>query len=72
MLDGYFVGNFFGLKDSWAEIKPRMVFLSKEQVLNLFEKFEIIQFEENEKDGKTGLGKIKHWHTFDIIAKKIK
>ena len=49
-----------------------MVFLSKEQVLNLFEKFEIIQFEENEKDGKTGLGKIKHWHTFDIIAKKIK
>ena len=49
-----------------------MVFLSKEQVLNLFKKFEIIQFEENEKDGKTGLGKIKHWHTFDIIAKKIK
>ena len=49
-----------------------MVFLPKEQVLSLFEKFEIIQFEENEKDGKTGLGKIKHWHTFDIIAKKIK
>lgn len=49
-----------------------MVFLSKEQVLSLFENFEIIQLEENEKDGKTGLGKIKHWHTFDIIAKKIK
>ncbi len=49
-----------------------MVFLSKEQVLSLFENFEIIQLEENEKDGKTSLGKIKHWHTFDIIAKKIK
>ena len=47
-----------------------MVFLSKEQVLSLFESFEIIQFEESEKDGKTGLGKIKHWHTFDIIAKR--
>lgn len=49
-----------------------MVFLSKENVLKLFDKFEIITFEENEKDGKTGLGKVKHWHTFDIIAKKIK
>ena len=47
-----------------------MVFLSREQVLNLFTEFEIIDFQENERDGKTGLGKIKHWHTFDIIAKK--
>ena len=47
-----------------------MVFLSKEQVLNLFDKFEIIDFQENERDGKTGLGKINPWHTFDIIAKK--
>ena len=67
---GYFVGNFFGLNDSWVSMKEKMVFLSKEQVLNLFNKFEIIQFQENERDGKTGLGKIKHWHTFDIIAKK--
>ena len=29
---GYFVGNFFGLKDSWATIKKEMPFLSKEQV----------------------------------------
>lgn len=47
-----------------------MVFLSKEHVLELFNNFEIIDFQENEKEGKTGLGKIKHWHTFDIIAKK--
>ncbi len=68
--DGYFVGNFFGLKDSWAKLKPGMVFLTKEQVLNLFEDFEIVEFEENEKDGKTGLGKMKHWHTYNIIARK--
>lgn len=47
-----------------------MVFLSKEQVLDLFEDFEIIDFKENEKDGKTALGKIKHWHTYEVIAKK--
>lgn len=49
-----------------------MVFLSKEQVLNLFkESFEIIYFNEIEKDGQTGLGKIKHWHIYNIIAQKI-
>lgn len=50
-----------------------MVFLSKEQILELFkEHFEILEFHEFEKDGKTGLGKIKHWHIYNIIAKKIK
>lgn len=50
-----------------------MVFLSKKQVLELFkEHFEILEFNEFENDGKTGLGKIKHWHVYNIIAKKIK
>ncbi len=43
-----------------------MVFLTKEQVLA----FEIIHFNELEKDGKTGLGKMKHWHIYNVIAKK--
>ena len=47
-----------------------MTFLSKEHVIDLFNDFEIIDFKEDERDGKTGLGKIKHWHIFDIIAKK--
>lgn len=65
------MGNFFGLNDSWAEIKEQMVFLSKEQVLDLFKgSFEIIEFNEIEKDGKTGLGKMKHWHIYNVIAKK--
>ena len=28
------------------------------------------KFKEIEKDGLTGLGKIKHWHIYDVIAKK--
>lgn len=71
-INGYFVGNFFGLNDSWANLKDDIIFLSKEQVLELFNNFEIIYFDEIEKDGKTGLGKIKHWHTYEIIAKKVK
>lgn len=67
---GYFVGNFFGLNDSWNEAETEKVFLSKKQVMELFKDFEIILFKEIEKDALTGLGKMKHWHIFDVIAKK--
>ena len=68
--NGYFVGNFFGINDSWYNEKENVLFLSKEQVLKLFESFQLLKFQEVEKNGKTGLGQIKHWHTFEIIAKK--
>ena len=60
------------MNDSWRPIKEEMLFLSKEQVLELFKnKFDIIEFKEIEKDGKTGLEKIKHWHIYNVIAKKL-
>ena len=68
--DGYFVGNFFGNNDEWKSTKEEMTFLTKEQVIELFKDFEIIEFKEVEKDGTTGLGKMKHWHIFNVIAKK--
>ena len=50
-----------------------MVFLTKKQVLSLFkESFNIVYFGEIERDGKTGLGKMKHWHIYNVIAKKNK
>ena len=59
------------MNDSWRPIKEEMVFLSKEQVLELFKnKFDIIEFKEIEKDMLTGLGKMKHLHIFNVIAKK--
>lgn len=71
LVGGYFAGNFFGIHDSWSKIKNEMVFLTKEQVLNLFENgFEIIKFKEFEKDEKNGLGKMQHWHIYNVIAKK--
>ena len=69
--DGYFVGNFFGDNDEWKNKKEEMTFLTKEQVLELFKNYEIIDFKEVEKDALTGLEKMKHLHIFNIIAKKI-
>ncbi len=68
--EGYFVGNFLGTNDGWNGIKKEMIFLSREQIMELFNEFEIILFKETEKDALTGLGKMKHWHIFDVIAKK--
>ena len=68
--EGYFVGNFFGTNDGWNGIKKEMIFLSREQIMELFNEFEIILFKETEKDALTGLEKMKHWHIFDVIAKK--
>lgn len=68
--NGYFVGNFFGINDEWAKMKKDMTFLLKEDCIKLFDEFDIIKFEEVEKDALTGLGKIKHWHIYNVIAKK--
>ena len=70
--DGYFVVNFFGDNDEWKNTKEEITFLTKEQVIELFKNFEIIEFKEVEKDDLTGLGKMKHWHIFNVIAKKLK
>ena len=64
------LGTFFGIKDSWVETKPKVVFLLKEEVLALFKNFDIIHFKEIEVDKKTALGVEKHWHIYVVIAKK--
>lgn len=68
--NGYFVGNFFGKNDAWNK-KKEIIFLTKDEVQDLFkDSFEIIEFHEIEKDLTTGMGNIKHWHLYSIIAKK--
>lgn len=72
LVGGYFVGNFLGKKDSWIKKESTMTFLSKKEIQKLFENFEIIEFKEIEIDKETALGKRKHWHFFNVIAKKTK
>lgn len=68
--DGYFAGNFFGVNDTWNNTRPQITFLSKEDVLKMFEDFEILEFNELDEDEKTALGIQKHWHIFYVIARK--
>ena len=66
-MNGYFVGNFFGKKDTWAETKENLIFLTEQEVKVLFNDFKLIQFNEIEKDAVIASGEKKHWH---IIAQK--
>ena len=68
--NGYFVGNFWGIYDEWNTKNDKRTFLSKKEVIELFREFEILEIKEIEKDKPTAEGKMKHWHTFEIIARK--
>lgn len=69
--NGYFVGNFFGIKDEWNTIDDKRTFHSKEEVIKLFKDFEILEIQEIEKNKPTAEGKMKHWNTIEVIARKI-
>ena len=60
-----------GKSDDPIFVYGGIIFLSKDEVLKLFESyFEIIDFQEIEKDGETALNGVKHWHIYNIIARK--
>ncbi len=66
---GRFCGQLFGDRDSWA-IYPSMNHHTREQVEVLLQPFEVELFQEEEHPGKTALGEEKHWHIFQIVARK--
>lgn len=66
---GIFVGQFFGVKDSWIDTTGICVYTEKE-VKGFLSNLDIVYFQEEEKDGQTALDGEKHWHIFHFIAKK--
>jgi len=66
---GRFAGQFFGDRDDWATIPDRS-HQTRAQVQSLLGGFEIELFEEVEDDGNDALKNPKHWHRFDVVAKK--
>ncbi|HAA32575.1 MAG TPA: class I SAM-dependent methyltransferase [Cyanobacteria bacterium UBA8553] len=66
---GRFCGQLFGDRDSWA-IYTSMNHHTRQQVEVLLQPFEIEMFEEEDHPGKTALGEDKHWHIFQIVARK--
>lgn len=65
-------GQFFGVRDSWASVAPRMTFHTRIEVETLLQPFVIEHLEEAEEDGTTLEGNPKHWHLFHIIARKLR
>ncbi len=66
---GRFAGHFFGDRDTWAS-KPEMTCLTRQAVESLFDRFDLEYFDEIEDDRSTSLGEPKHWHIFEVIARK--
>lgn len=67
---GYFCGQLFGERDSWA-VYPDRTHHTREQIQVLLKPFEIEWFDEEEHPGVTAMGEQKHWHIFHIVARKI-
>ena len=66
---GRFCGQLFGNRDSWT-VYSNVNYHTREQVEQLFNGFEFNFFDEEEHPGKTALGEEKHWHIFQIVARK--
>jgi SAM-dependent methyltransferase len=67
---GVFAGQFFGTRDQWNTPGRRMTFLTREQAEAQLRDLELIEFSEEELDGHVADGSPKHWHTFNIIARR--
>jgi SAM-dependent methyltransferase len=65
---GVFAGQLFGTHDTWAD-DPDMTFHARHQADTLLAGLDILHLEETEQDGHAFSGP-KHWHTFDILARR--
>lgn len=68
---GIFVTRLWGEKDSTnrPSNKRPMTFTTKEKIKKIFKNFDL-SIEETEIDKPNALGREKHWHFIDIVAKK--
>lgn len=67
---GYFVGNFFGTDDDFSEVNNQVTILSEQQIRCLFRHYNIKYFQERKINSNNINGQQKHWHIWDVVAKK--
>jgi tellurite methyltransferase len=72
--DGIFAARVWGDKDSAnnPEHKGKRTFVTPEEIKEALQGLEIVEFNEGEVDGKSALGRPRHWHKIDFIARKPK
>ena len=68
--DGIFVGQFFGIKDSWSG-SPSILIYVETEIREFLSGLDVIYFQEEERDGQTAMDGEKHWHIFNFIAKHL-
>jgi tellurite methyltransferase len=66
---GRFAGQLFGDRDDWAPLPDRS-HQSRAEAEALLEGWDVERFEEVEDEGKDVLDNPKHWHRFDILARR--
>ncbi|WP_313239793.1 class I SAM-dependent methyltransferase [Stutzerimonas kunmingensis] len=66
--NGLFAGHFFGPHDSWAA--KGYTIHSREQLLRQFDSWTLLELNELEFDSKTAVGHSKHWHLFEVVARR--
>lgn len=65
---GLFAGHLLGPNDGWA---PRGVSVhSRAEVAGLLAGLEVLRCDESEHEGTTASGKAKHWHRFEVVARR--
>jgi len=69
-IGGLFTGQLFGPNDSWNLPESGMNFHERSDVERLLRGWTTLELTEEESPGKTRLGEDKHWHIFDIIARR--
>lgn len=71
-IGGRFSGHFFGDQDDWAS-DPFLTIHTQEQMLQLFKDNFAIEYLKIDNDiSATADGQQKHWHVFNVVAKKVK
>jgi len=66
---GMFCGDFLGTEDSWAKSELINV-VTKNELISLFQGFEILFIKERNEAGQCALGKPKHWHSYTVAARR--
>jgi SAM-dependent methyltransferase len=67
---GRFCGQLFGDRDEWATIADR-THHRRGELDGLFAGFVLEELREEEKDSPEVSGRVKHWHVFHVVARKM-
>ena len=65
---GWLAVNVFGVNDSWAGTEG-MTFLARAELETLLDGLDVAVLEETDEDG-TAFSGPKHWHVFDVVARR--